>query len=206
MAREPDVTDQADALNEGLHPQTTFVVGRQTLAETLDRVATLACDAVAGADVAGLTLVSKGRPTTSVHTDPTSPEIDEAQYEAYAGPGIDALKRGETLRVDSTESEKRWPEFRGAARQHGILSTLSMPLLVESEPVGGPQSLLQDRAGLRQSTGMLMAAQGCNEDEAFDLLVRASQRCSRKLRDIAQKLVDRARQRRAASPPPTDTR
>ena len=240
------MSEFADALNEGLHSLTTFVVGRQTLAETLDRVAALARDTVPGADVVGLTLVKDGRPTTSVFTDPTSPEIDQAQYEADAGPCVYALKSGQILRVDSTEREDRWPDFAKAARHRGIYSTLSMPLLVTSEPVGalnlygrsegafsnGQESVaaafatqasvavanaqayweakevadhlhqaMKSRAVIEQAKGMLMAAQGCGPDEAFDLLVRASQRSNRKLRDVAQELVNNARKRRAAPPP-----
>lgn len=54
---------------------------------------------------------------------------------------------------------------------------------------------------IEQAKGMLMAAQGCSANEAFDLLVRASQRSNRKLREISQELVDKAVQRRAAAPP-----
>jgi GAF domain-containing protein len=240
------VTEYADALNEGTKSVTMFVVGRQTLGETLDRVATLACEAVPGAAVAGLTLLKNGRPTTSVFTDPTSPEIDQVQYEADAGPCLDALKFGQVLRVDSTREDDRWPEFRQAAQERGILSTLSMPLIVAGEPVGalnlyarteaafddtqagiaaafatqaavavanaqayweakdvGDQlhEAMKSRAVIEQAKGMLMAAQGCGPDEAFDLLVRASQRSNRKLRAIAEELVDQAVRRRAASPP-----
>ena len=41
-----------------------------------------------------------------------------------------------------------------------------------------------------------MAAGGRNADEAFQVLVRASQRENRKLRDIAAQIVERAHQRR----------
>ena len=240
------MSDYADALNKGLHSLTTFVVGGQTLGETLNGVAELAVQAVPGADVAGLTLVKDGRPTTSIFTDPTSPEIDQAQYDAGAGPCLEAFNLGEVFRVDSTEGDDRWPEFRAACQHHGIKSTLSLPLLVESQAVGAlnlyshvergfPEGeedramafarqaavavanaqayweakeiadqlheAMKSRAVIEQAKGMLMAAQGCGPDEAFDLLVRASQRSNRKLRDIAGELVDKAVRRRAASPP-----
>ena len=238
--------EYVNALNEGTKALTTFVVGRQTLGETLDQVARLACEAVTGASVAGLTLLKGGRPTTSVFTDPTSPEIDQAQYDADAGPCVDALKTGQVLRVDSTRDDPRWPAFSRAAQERGILSTLSMPLLASGEAVGALNlyarresafddvqegvaaafatqasvavanaqayweakyvadqlhEAMKSRAVIEQAKGMLMAAQGCTADEAFDLLVRASQRSNRKLRDIAEVLVNNAIQRRAASPP-----
>jgi GAF domain-containing protein len=52
-----------------------------------------------------------------------------------------------------------------------------------------------------EAKGILMEAQGCNRDEAFDILRRASQRENRKLRDLAEELVLRgeARADKAAS-------
>ena len=73
------MSDFADALNEGTNVLTNFVVGRQTLGETLDQVGRLACETVPGASVAGLTLLKDGRPQTSGCTDRTSPEIDQVQ-------------------------------------------------------------------------------------------------------------------------------
>jgi GAF domain-containing protein len=49
---------------------------------------------------------------------------------------------------------------------------------------------LESRAVIDQAKGVLMARQGCRADLAFDLLVRESQRSNRKLRDVAQELVD----------------
>ncbi|MBW8825703.1 MAG: GAF and ANTAR domain-containing protein [Acidobacteria bacterium] len=54
----------------------------------------------------------------------------------------------------------------------------------------GLSEAMQHRAVIEQAKGILMAAQGCDEDTAFDLLVKASQRENLKLRDIAQRIVD----------------
>ena len=43
---------------------------------------------------------------------------------------------------------------------------------------------MQSRAAIEQAKGILMAAQRCGPDRAFEILVRASQRENRKLRDI----------------------
>lgn len=51
---------------------------------------------------------------------------------------------------------------------------------------------MQHRAGIEQAKGILMAAQGVSDVDAFDLLVRASQRENVKLRDIARRIVDEA--------------
>jgi GAF domain-containing protein len=53
---------------------------------------------------------------------------------------------------------------------------------------------MKSRAVIEQAKGILMGAQRCGPDEAFQILVRASQRENRKLRDIAEEIVMRAQQ------------
>jgi GAF domain-containing protein len=54
---------------------------------------------------------------------------------------------------------------------------------------------MESRATIEQAKGILMGAQGCDEREAFDLLVQASQRENVKLRTIARRIVDNATRR-----------
>lgn len=60
---------------------------------------------------------------------------------------------------------------------------------------------MASRAAIEQAKGIIMGAQRCGADEAFAILVRASQRENRKLREIAEQIVHAATQRRR--PPPT---
>jgi AmiR/NasT family two-component response regulator len=48
------------------------------------------------------------------------------------------------------------------------------------------------RSVIEQAKGILMGAQRCIAEDAFALLVQASQRENTKLRDIAQRIVDNA--------------
>ena len=50
---------------------------------------------------------------------------------------------------------------------------------------------MKSRATIEQAKGILMAAQHCTADDAFQILVRASQRENRKLREIADDIVGR---------------
>lgn len=50
---------------------------------------------------------------------------------------------------------------------------------------------LDSRGVIEQAKGILMGQQRCTADQAFELLVVASQRSNRRLRDIAQELVDK---------------
>ena len=54
------------------------------------------------------------------------------------------------------------------------------------------QAAMQSRAVIEQAKGVVMAERRCRADEAFDVLVRLSQESNRKLRDVAQAVVDQA--------------
>lgn len=51
---------------------------------------------------------------------------------------------------------------------------------------------LASRATIEQAKGILMGAERCSADTAFEILKRASQRENVKLRDIAARIVDQA--------------
>jgi GAF domain-containing protein len=53
------------------------------------------------------------------------------------------------------------------------------------------QKAMESRAVIEQAKGMLMRAERCDANAAFDLLVRASQSRNQKLRDVAASIVER---------------
>lgn len=54
------------------------------------------------------------------------------------------------------------------------------------------EEAMRSRATIEQAKGIVMALSSVGPDEAFDLLVKASQRENRKLRDIAHEIVERS--------------
>jgi GAF domain-containing protein len=113
-----------------------FILGDDTLEQTLERVAHLTVDAVGAADLCGITLLVEGRHRTAAFTDPASPEVDQAQYDTNDGPCLEAFDRREAIDLRCTTDPGEWPAFRKAAADHGILSTLSLPLVVAERAVG----------------------------------------------------------------------
>lgn len=113
-----------------------FVVPSEDLAATLQRIADLSLQEVEDCDMAGITLLRDGSPVTAVFTDDEAPEIDTAQYESGSGPCLDAFRTGEILRITDTTTENRWPEFSAKSAEHGIRSTLSLPLVVGDAALG----------------------------------------------------------------------
>ncbi len=65
----------------------------------------------------------------------------------------------------------------------------------------GLSEAMKNRAVIEQAKGMLMAAEGFDEDEAFAVLVRASQRQNLKLHLVARHLMDAAVARRRTARP-----
>ncbi len=91
----------------------------------------------------------------------------------------------------------------------GQFATQAAIVLVNAQAYWDAHQLSQDlatamksRATIEQAKGILMGAQRCNADEAFQMLVRASQRENRKLREVAEELVGRVQQPVPPKPPP----
>jgi GAF domain-containing protein len=123
-------------LQRSLMELSTFLVSEQSVADTLDRVVALAVEAVTPSMFAGITMMVDDRVSTQAFTDPTCPEIDQAQYTSGHGPCLEAFRTGSTVVVESLERDERWPEFAVTAMAHGVCSTLSLPLLSGERSVG----------------------------------------------------------------------
>jgi GAF domain-containing protein len=217
-----------------------FLVAEVSLGDTLLRVSEITTEALPGARMAGISMLGEdGTPVTGVFTDPESPQIDEAQYASGNGPCLDAWRSKAVVVVDDVDKAKeRYPEFVDACREHGVFSTLSLPLVASGDGIGAMNLYASDRNGftaedadlaldlaagaavvlanssaywsahehtvnlseamksratIEQAKGMLMArSPDLTPDAAFEILSKASQRENRKVRDIAQRIVDRA--------------
>ena len=113
-----------------------FFVGDGTVQETLERISALSTEAIPAAEMVGITMLVEGRQRTAVFTDPEAPEIDQAQYDTGEGPCLEAFRDGRITEIEDTSEPGKWSAFRKVAASHGIGSTLSFPLLVDSVAVG----------------------------------------------------------------------
>ncbi len=114
----------------------SFVAGREPLADTLTQIAEVATRALR-AEMAGLTLLyPDGKARTAVFTDPDAKTLDESQYGSDRGPCLQAFRTRATVIVRDASDDDGWPEFAAAAREHGIRSSLSAPLVVAGEGIG----------------------------------------------------------------------
>jgi len=113
-------------------------VAEDSLADALTAMLNVAVDAVPDAFQAGLTMAdAHGHPATPIFTNPDVPHIDQAQYESGRGPCVDSWRAGEVVRVDDIRAERSsYPEFADACLDHGVRSTISIPLVADTGSLG----------------------------------------------------------------------
>src|SRR5688572_23505410 len=99
-------------------------------------VVALARVTVGGADGVSVSLRRRGELTTVAASDETVSGMDCDQYATGEGPCVSAATEGHWFHVESLEDEVRWPAFIPRARERGINSILSTPLLTHARPVG----------------------------------------------------------------------
>jgi GAF domain-containing protein len=222
-------------LEAGREALRRFLAGEDDLATMHARIVLIATESISACDQASITMLRGDRPHTPAYTDKTALVLDKVQYESGDGPCLTAIRHRGAEQI-STENASRWPAFSEKAREHGVLSTLSVPLgndeavlgalnlysesaeeydseAVESACVFADQlgvaaasvtvyvegyelsnqlqQAMESRAVIEQAKGILIAMEHCDPDTAFHILVRASQRENRKLRAIAQDIVDK---------------
>lgn len=106
------------------------------MAEILDDVVHLVQKHLPGAEQSSITLIRGTKAATAASTGPLPIALDEIQYEQGYGPCLDAGRNDEILHVDDMATEQRWPQYTPLAIRHGVHSSLSLPLPVESYLVG----------------------------------------------------------------------
>lgn len=140
-----------DSLVESLRAMSRLLIDGE-VGDALQRIADLAVEAIEPADLAGITLQDEDGPRTAVFTHPQALEIDQAQYDTGIGPCLDAWRSNQVLRIESTADDARWERFSQVAHQHGVLSTLSLPLAFnDATAVGALNLYARRRSAFAQS-------------------------------------------------------
>jgi transcriptional regulator with GAF, ATPase, and Fis domain len=133
---DASLADYPDRLLESVIALSNLLLSEERLDTTLERVAVLACETIAGCDGCGVTLVSPGGPSTAAASDETVRTVDGAQYEHGAGPCLSAYRERRTVRIDSISDDDRWPAVVAAAAENDIHSVMSFPLVVRDVAIG----------------------------------------------------------------------
>ena len=147
--------------DESLIALAEILVTEQSLEKTLRQVLELTCAALPGGDEGGITLLEAGGPDTTIATSDMARRVDRSQYEAETGgPCLDAYRRQQIFRIDSTAVDQRWPEFAGTAAAEGFSSTLSIPLIVSGDGLGAVNIYCHREYGFAAADERLAATLG----------------------------------------------
>lgn len=170
---EPAVPEEAEALEGAIRTLSRLLLSEEPLETTLGRVAGLACRTIPGCEMASLTMMTGGRPSTAVQTDPEVEPLDTAQYQGKGGPCLEAYATRQIIRLNVAEDGFRWPEFTEAARAAGVVSVLAVPLTVGRSPVGALNLFSKTKHGFteadEETAGLFseQAAVACANAEVF---------------------------------------
>jgi GAF domain-containing protein len=110
---------------------------QQPIAGVLQRATDLAKTVMPGNSEVSVTLLVETRPSTVVATGRLAVDLDEGQYEHGHGPCLHAAAAREITEIPDTRSEVRWPDHARRAVEHGTLSSLSVPLVIDEPQVSG---------------------------------------------------------------------
>ncbi|MGY1604386.1 ANTAR domain-containing protein [Geodermatophilus sp. SYSU D00815] len=113
-------------------------LGRLSLRELsmdglLQTVADLTRTVMPGNSETSVLLLVEDRPTTTAHTSRLAVDLDETQYERGHGPCLHAARTGQLTEVADTRTETRWSGYGQHAAGLGVLSSLSIPLVIDEE-------------------------------------------------------------------------
>jgi GAF domain-containing protein len=102
----------------------------------LDKMVRLAAELVTPAAACGLTVRRGGQPFSAACGNDLAAQVDELQYGMNEGPCLDALRGADVIQIDDLSQEERCTSYRPHAIAHGVVSSLSLPLIVDGENLG----------------------------------------------------------------------
>lgn len=108
-----------------------------TLEETIERVLEYSLKAVDCAYAGVIFVHGQSRLETVAATSPIVAELDKVQLEHGQGPDIDVLSDPrQTVLVNDTETDERWPQWAAAMASAGVRSMLGTRLHLASSTIG----------------------------------------------------------------------
>ena len=156
----------------------------------LELMAEAAAAVVAGAASASVSLCQDGAVLVTAASGEAARRLDEKQFSAGRGPGVEAVLDGREVQavLDGREvalgdpPPGRWPEFAAAAAGHGIGSSLAVPMATAAHR--GVVSIYGSSTGLFADPAVRDTAR--NVARCFAAVLSASDRCSQASAQCAQ--------------------
>ncbi len=127
---------QDAAVEQLLRELTRITLVDRPLKDVLGDIVRVAAEAIAGAESTSITLVQQDKAYTAAHHGEMALAADEMQYGRGYGPCMDAARGGVVIRIDDMRTEPRFGDYPRFAAQHGVRSSLSVPLPYQGSCIG----------------------------------------------------------------------
>lgn len=114
----------------------TLLLSGEDIEVFLQEVAELAADVVTPAASCGITTTRDGQYLTVASSDERAATVDETQYERHEGPCLHAFETGQVVDMPDVAVDTRWPRYSEHAKEMGLLSSVTTPLIVRGSTVG----------------------------------------------------------------------
>jgi GAF domain-containing protein len=111
-----------------------LVVSDNSLESVMTAIAEVAKKLLPAAAEVSVTLIRDSVAETVASTGALASLMDERQYDNGAGPCLTAATTGRLIAVHDATTVEQWPQFAAGARQHGVGSSLSVPVRLP-EPI-----------------------------------------------------------------------
>ncbi|MEV3904891.1 GAF and ANTAR domain-containing protein [Mycobacterium sp. NPDC050551] len=138
----PDQLDRIASTTDAVESLFSLFAAEEPLDDALLRVAETAARAIPDADAISITVLSDTKARTAACTEDRVLQLDLAQYRSDRGPCLAAAHSRSAVRTTLDLDQESWPEFADAARQEGVLATLSVPLIIAPTQEGGEGELV----------------------------------------------------------------
>jgi GAF domain-containing protein len=125
-----------DRTAEALERLGNLALHEQSMESVLQTVVELAKQVLPGNPEASVSMVERGRPSTTSSTAQLAVDLDETQYDRGYGPCLEAAYSGKVVEITDTATEQRWADYCRVAAARGNRSSLSTPLPIQEDVSG----------------------------------------------------------------------
>jgi len=119
-----------------LHELSARLLGADSFAQAVERLAAFGAGAVPGVVRCSVTLIGEGGPATITGQGPEGQQLDEISYAVGSGPGLDAARARTLVTSPDLTGDERWPALVEAAAADGVRSVVAVPIDVQKVSVG----------------------------------------------------------------------
>jgi GAF domain-containing protein len=138
-----------------LHDLSRLLLTFQEPDDLLQQIAEAACEIVPATTNCSVTLVRDGVTRSVAIANEKARHLDDLQYEHGDGPCLEAIRTAREVLSQDLRADERWGDFRSTMVEHGIRSTMAVPLEVGHGAEGALNVYSEDLAAFDEQAIVL---------------------------------------------------